>query len=544
MASFSELCHQKLFWGLIIVAYLLTVVSVWEKKIETLKQCFCHIVCLIITLSFYGLASYFYDYFWDSMGYHSHIIGEMANGWNPIYDGDIKDGDRYNDAIWCNYYTKGYELIAACFVVVSGNLQAGKCVNFMLLLACFLSVYNCFSAFFQQYRKGISLIMTVIVVLNPVVINQILTFYIDWLLYVVLLIGICNIYMYSKTKDRQSLLNIGLLCLFVPTIKINIAFYFYILIIFSILIYARSLFKDGALIATIAICSLIGFTVLGCCTYVRNVIEKGSPFYPLVDRLGNNVDIMTINTPSEYIGKSRLYTINHSLIHNPKNDIMQKYENTIIIPHKKNINHSVYPDTRIGGFGILFFESTVLLALSLISFFLKKHEYSENLIKMLLFLGSIYLCLYLLPSGWWARYNCYFYLFPCVIILFLVKKANKGWLLNTAIFMLIIDSGLSICGSILFSYISRQKTEAVVKMLSGLSSVKVSTSNYAFVNLMSDYGIKCQKVDESTCTDLVNFMGPPVFIVVDANNRLAVYRGCDIDVLAGNTKYLVKRDYE
>ena len=141
-----------------------------------------------------------------------------------------------------------------------------------------------------------------VVALNPVVINQMCTYYINWTLYTLLVIFLINMYLFF-VKGIQRALHIDLL-FFIPAIKFNI--FFWVVLWGGICFFAllrKSRYKHSfRLTAVCAVVVLSGIGVGAYNPYLTNWKEHGSPVYPLS---GNGkVDIMDCQVLPAIRGKS------------------------------------------------------------------------------------------------------------------------------------------------------------------------------------------------------------------------------------------------
>jgi hypothetical protein len=228
-----------------------------------------------------------------------------VNGWNPIYSSACNPSliDGYT-VLWVEHYPRGIETIAATIVSCVGNLDAGKALNLWFVFSSIVYIFLFLCHCLPTMNKYLRIWIAWVVALNPVVINQMCTYYINWTLYTLLVIFLINMYLFF-VKGIQRALHIDLLLLFfIPAIKFNI--FFWVVLWGGICFFAllrKSRYKHSfRLTAVCAVVVLSGIGVGAYNPYLTNWKEHGSPVYPLS---GNGkVDIMDCQVLPAIRGKS------------------------------------------------------------------------------------------------------------------------------------------------------------------------------------------------------------------------------------------------
>ena len=81
------------------------------------------LICILLGINLWD-ASY------DGSWYHADLIHKLSyDSYNPYYDTWIlKENEltAYHSSLWISCYAKGYEIIAATIVSLTGNLESGK----------------------------------------------------------------------------------------------------------------------------------------------------------------------------------------------------------------------------------------------------------------------------------------------------------------------------------------------------------------------------------------------------------------------------------
>ena len=441
---------------------------------------------ILICSSIIIISGFLYDYSCDGNWYHSHMIWELSHGWNPIYGGLIPEGERFNDVLWANYYQKGYELLCSNIVCITGNINTGKSINIILQFLPLYFVNECLNI--VKGHSKFNIILSFVICFNPIVINQMLVYYNDWIGYTCIILTLSNIILWQRKDQIIYFINVLLILSFITTVKYNITFYSLVVMLILLLLFMPRVFKEWRRVVcgiSVVVVSLLFF---GGASLYNNTIKKGQPLYPLFGK--ETVDIMTINTPQIYLNRSSLFQINHSLLSNPEVEIDMSLLSPFFI-NRKSLKYSSSYDARIGGYGIFFFETTLLLIFLFIINIYKYRYERKIVINVLLSISACYVLLYIMPSGWWARYNPYVYIIPVLLILYLYlseKLPLKIISIPVAILcanILISASGV-ICRSIsrtaFVNYVFKECLKSPQKL-------EINTDNYCFVHMLRENNI-------------------------------------------------------
>lgn len=186
----------------------------WECSDRRIRGCvrWTTTVAVLVVLSVtLGLSACIYDRSFDGQWYHACTIRELVNGWNPIYSSACSPTpiDGYT-VLWVEHYPRGIETIAATIVSCMGNLDAGKALNLWFVFSSIVYIYLFLCYCLPTMNKYLRIWVALVVALNPVVINQMCTYYIDWTLYTLLVIFLINMYLFF-VKGIQRALHIDLL---------------------------------------------------------------------------------------------------------------------------------------------------------------------------------------------------------------------------------------------------------------------------------------------------------------------------------------------
>lgn len=447
------------------------------------------------------IAANIYDPSYDGQVYHAATIKYLAQGWNPFYkfilppcelppmiDPDI--------SIWISHYAKGMEVIEATVVSTTGNLEAGKALNFWFYISLLCVTWVFFGEIDRLRKPGKRVLMTLLACANPVVLSQIFTYYIDYACYTVITIGVMLYYLYLKRKKGLYLFALVLLCFFTPAVKFNTAFWFVLYLLAGAgFIYWLTRKIDYKAIAWCAVIFVAGFAGGGFNPYITNIIEKNNMLYPLAGE--GKIDIITDLTPEFIRYENRWVQVNSSLVSNPNSFTESGIANPLAVS-KSGVFEAGSCETRTGGFGIFFFEASILLLIIFFTLFRRKNWFAVALILLLLY-GS----LFILPGGFWARYVPFYYLSVCVMTAYILYYSTAVWRKVGAYiggFLLLINGGITISMATYLAVNQTLKTECL------LAKLRLPHEEPVYLNTISFTLL--DKVEQESPETIVNRLDP------------------------------------
>lgn len=133
-----------------------------------------------------SIAGQFDDLSVDGMGARIESVLGLSAGWNPVKDPSFQEGVKLGETNpylqGCFVVQSGYQysfgnLLAAYLAHVTGNLNAGKAITPILAVASFGIAFGALTVL--ALPTGWSLALALMAALNPVVISQSSTYYID-----------------------------------------------------------------------------------------------------------------------------------------------------------------------------------------------------------------------------------------------------------------------------------------------------------------------------------------------------------------------------
>lgn len=312
------------------------------------------------------------DYSYDGNMYHQEIVALLVSGWNlvdlPANSGEI--------SLWAQHYAKALEVIESAVVSSVGLIESGKAVNLMLVASAAGFMYDFLHRRFPNLSVRSCCTVTVVALANPVCMAQLPTFYIDFGKYIYTLLAILLLIEWGgKVMPHRNMMLLSVvICLAVGT-KFN-AFFEMGVVIFAAcmwLVMARD-WRRALILASVAAFAAIVSVLIAWHPYVTNFIDRGHPLYPLLGE--GAVDIMTGNTPPEFMGHGRVVNFLISV---------------------------AYPgaptyDNRVGGFGPF-----MLLMLIISVYWIIRYRRVAGALSIYIAMWVVVSCFFFRES-WWARY--------------------------------------------------------------------------------------------------------------------------------------------
>jgi hypothetical protein len=369
------------------------------------------------------------DASWDGLAYHQPAIYELRAGWNPVLD--LKDAGLFGNFILANHYPKASWFCSATLFGVFGNIQAAK-LTFFLAPTVFLSLILLFK------NAGLSPILraavALVLVLNPVAICQAWQFYVDGVLYYILVLMVVAAIQYAKDRHTLDLVLMFLAALFAANVKFTGIIYAGI--IFTWLVMDMWLAPGGArrhyhLVLGGALGWVIGLLLTGWSPYFQHILKWQHPFYPIYGE--GRMDIVGFMMPKPFRGHSWLWRLWHAHAEFDLGSVsVVDVLKQLGLAGGGGMGSNSY-DTIVLGFGRVFIFA-VFLALAASAFHL-----SRNFSKRVL-LGLVTFCVFVFlnPAAWWPRYSPCLWALPvvlCMPTLLLGRRLLDRSLVMAALFL-------------------------------------------------------------------------------------------------------------
>lgn len=322
----------------------------------------------------------------DGIIYHQEMIVHILNGWNPFttYIAGSADPDL---ELLVAHYAKGIEIMAAVVARCTGCIESGKLVNLLLLAGTYFVVYAVMVRRAVGRSRMSRVMLSLLLVANPVGMGQCLTYYNDFAGYymILLLVAVCG-YAPASFSFRQCLAA-GAVIVMAAAVKFTAFFYCGVtvgaIMLWQMLSGRRAVAMRVGVTAFVT--ALAAVTMLCYHPYITNYLHAGHPCYPLMGE--GAIDIMTGNTPEVFRGHNRFYNFWRSLF-------------SVTMP-------AVAPGA--GGFGpaggiMLIIAGGVLVAGTMTRRIKPIYSYAA--------IWAFGAC-FVFEQSWWARYIPFFWLIPC-----------------------------------------------------------------------------------------------------------------------------------
>lgn len=439
--------------------------------------------CVILGLTLIALFCYLLkDPAFDSNWYHQPGIYLLSHGWNPIYEHHSMKLVDESSRMWVDHYAKGQETICASIVAFTGNMEMGKLGNFFLPLSSLFFTILALSKVFEDWSKKKVGILAFVIAFPPVIWNQILSYYIDFNLYSIVLIAFCSMILYREDKVKFLTIFVCLLALAI-SVKFNMLMWFGLLYL-SFIVYFWKQGKRGMVGKIVSYG--IGATIVSIITfsfnpYITNTMDHHSPVYPLMGGQAN-VDIMSIVEPESFDKYNNLEKILVADFSRPTTGSQsQVYQFPYGGYPLKNLTACGSVDAKLGGAG-LFWIDALLLAL-LVFGFARGHKTKRGKGMIALSL-AFFATQFLVPGGWFYRYVSYIYLVPILLLM-----ATEGKLLGKNIVRL------------------RKLTYGLL-LINCLVAMGATLATTIVANQIEDYYVKCINHSDKSCysSDLYGFV--------------------------------------
>lgn len=441
----------------LIVSILLILLIIKKNNFNFKKGVLLSILLPILIIIFSNfISSFFIDYTVDGNSYHKTSIGFMMDGWNPVYEkieefNATSKNSKYmplSSIIWSNHYAKASHIYAANIGKLTGNIECGKSINLISAIALFLLL---FSTLIHKKKKVLfPLLLSLGIITLPTISSQLLTNYVDNLVYIYFFQLILCFFLFEKSNLFNSKKEFILLYFMTLIIGINIKFSLFGYLglyclgyyIWYIIRTVKKELKPNEIIKFTGISAtavLIAIFLVGLSTYPKNYIEKGNPFYPIIGK--GKIDIMTSNQPEDFKGKSAVEKYFISTYSKSENIIeSQNKKATFKVPftvYKSEFKAQATVDLRLGGNGI-FYSGILTISFVLLIYLLIK-IYKKD--KVLFYLISIpilitIVMIFTLSESWWARYFPQTHLIIIFTLLLLDEYNNTK--LKKIIYILIV----------------------------------------------------------------------------------------------------------
>lgn len=431
----------------IVCSILLACIVISKMKIDLSKKVAWSlgvntVFSFIVTLGIY-ISGIYYDISYDGQMYHQEAIIQLKEGWNPLYDGGLEERHKeigpvskmsavnISPNFWINHYTKGSYFFASSVYDFTNNLEQSKVGSLLLLVAAFLLTTSLLLRI--KIPNFWAITLSLLISLNPIVTNQLLTFYIDGQLGS--LVQILLVLFISTFLKNEIIRNIGITFTLILLVNIKFTALVYSVILCMvpvIMTLYKLVFVDinrnlksicltiikQRYIFSIIIGISLGVVLVGASSYITNLIQHQHPFYPLAGE--GKVDIMSHTTPEELKDANRIESLYLSLFSQTSNSLSDGLMSKLPLSIKGSELETLWAmDIRIGGFGPLF---GLIIICTMVGFILWRNDFKTHFGKMALIISTIiFLSAIVNPEVWWARYVPQLWIMPIIFLITFIK---------------------------------------------------------------------------------------------------------------------------
>ncbi|SKB65940.1 hypothetical protein SAMN06296386_103223 [Lachnospiraceae bacterium] len=424
-------------WHFFIMSFIFSVlvVNLCDKKETTWLEI---LISVAIFIFFSWIAGEFFDCSWDGNAYHKLAVGLLKNHWNPLKSTpslSITEGagvESFGNIRWVEAYCKVTWIFASSIYSMTGNIETGKSYTMLAMIcAFFLSFYYMKK---KKYRTWQCILFSSILMINPIAVQQMFTFYVDGFLHTILFLTVLALVMLSD-RETFSVVESASLVAGIMIICGNIKFTGLLFgglycIAFYLLDCFKSIRKQNRLSKEVIFESVFYFAILlgtvfwaGATSYVTNYFRHGSITYPLTGK--EKIDILTDNSP--FYEQNHVKNMLISLF--SKVDSFQRSSGkkaVIKIPFTfdgSEVSCIKATDSRISGFGVIFGGLFIVAIIILVIWYMIKQHDNRKIIATLVLLVSVGL-MFGIKESWWARFSPYIYLIV-VVALFVVLTSES-----------------------------------------------------------------------------------------------------------------------
>gem|GEM_PF-6876202 len=462
------------------------------------------IILFVISLWF---VCQFIDFSFDGQSYHIPAMIALASDWNPLLSSHLIDWNplfvqESGTELYIDHYPLGSWILAAAVYKATGLIESGKAFNIIYMFALYLiaidflnRICNCSS--FKRY------LLASLISLNPVIICQINSFYIDGQLAALISMAIILSIDYLCFKKHSTALLLGLVIISLVNVKMTGLVYASIIgaNIFLGLLVLR--YSPWRFTGTFLTAWLIAVLIVGFHPYVSNTLQHKTPFYPIGVDIQNPLENQEA---SAFLEKNRIEKLLYSLAGRKNTRLSMPELKSPLYISKSDIWEFEGQDISFGAFGQLFLLVTIeLLVLS--AFVLVK----ERKINVVFLFGLTLLLTTMAPISelWKARYAPQLWLFPLALIIVLYNN-KQSWIRMAAHLgglLLIVNVAVIAYVNLSKSLSKSQHFSESIALLKELNQEEESLSIYipsrkiTYKTRLIDLEIPFKLVDAATCSN-------------------------------------------
>ena len=496
----------------VMASFLLVYVLEGKRKMSFLPLAIVMGIILVIGTLCYLV----HDPAYDSNWYHQPGIYLLSHGWNPIYQHHSMNIGDPSANMWIDHYAKGQETICATIVACVGDMEVGKLGNFFLPISAFLFSLLSLQKMFGDWSCKKQWLIAFVVAFPPIIWNQLLSFYIDFNLYSIVLIGFCSMILYREDKVKFLAIFVCLTVMAI-SVKFNMLMWFGLLYMGFMIVYWR--IGKRNMVGQIIVCgiaaALVSIFTFSFNPYITNTIDHHSPVYPLMGGQ-DKVDIMSNVEPESFHNYNNVEKILVADFSRPTTGSQsQSYQFPYGGYPLKNLTACGSVDAKLGGTGLLWIDALILSVVILCL----TRSYRTKKGKLALGLSLIFFATqFIVPGGWFYRYVSYIYLVP---ILLLFASENKT--VSTKIIVLrkltygflLVNSLIALGATFATTLVANQIEDYYVKCINHSDKPCYSSNLFGFVRKIDPNKRKLATVQPSKKMEQIPLLPTRVRIYID-----------------------------
>lgn len=373
-------------------------------------------------------ANAFFDGSSDAIGYHKPGVLQLLGGWNPYWSASSGPDLAY----WSVVYPKASWICGAQLTSLTGRLECSKAINVIALVTAGFAAWRFLRHRLPQHPR-IAILASALIALNPVVVAQSATFYIDGLLaslLTVLLFNLASLVAGERRRFQQFEIAVCAVLLtnlkFTGAVYVGLAFFLAGLVLWRV----EGFKSAGRLAGTSAFTLLVALLCFGKTPYFDNLAEGRHLFHPLMGAA--KVDFMPDFRPAQISNLdrfTRFAVVNLAKRSDPSGELVPRW------PFQFEPFDERLPDSMIGAFGPFYAEAVLLAALTLGLLAMRKmtafHFAGGYLLVAVVVTGFCH------ADAWWARYSPQLFLLP-VLAAVVALKTEDSRLLRVGHTMLLV----------------------------------------------------------------------------------------------------------
>lgn len=368
---------------------------------------------LALLLADLGIACrHWYDFTADGMGYQQPTAQALLQGWNPL--------GPEPELLWQQIYPWGAAGAEASLAGLYGSIESARILQIWWLVAA-LPIFLCGIACNAASLSRIQLILAVLCVLSATVTAQLLTHYVDSLIYLsgMTFLGALLMYVHAVYGRMMPAILMTACVVFVVNAKLSGIYHAFMLCVVAVTFaWIKTRQFSWKLAFLLLLSGLAAVLFVGYRSYVTNFMHYGLAMFPDdTDAFSGTQRPSSFDTiPAFARFFYSLFSITGGFPHEPA-QLKWPWE-----LHKLEWEFAGIPDARAGGFGPLF-ALCFLLSLGIFVYaVIRKIPIDKGLAA----LGGICLLFSaLFPQGWWARYVPFAYCAPFFLLLSIPSFGGK-----------------------------------------------------------------------------------------------------------------------